>query len=316
MVRIALLFLTLLMPAIAFAQQHGCTDTTALNYNSEAVVNDGSCIYQSISIKPPVLLKKLPRKVFETSGLIWWRGSYWTHNDSGGENEIYRLDSLTGKIIQTVRIQNAINVDWEDIDQDDDYIYIGDFGNNLGNRTDLTIYKLPKINIDNSENDTIAAEVISFSFGDQQEYSIRNRSHNHDCEAMISYGESLYLFSKDWADQRCRLYSLPKNQGSYTVFPLSEFNSDGLVTGAALDHDANRIVLCGYRNYIPFVWILSDFTTTDFFGGNKRRVDFRELPATQTEGITCRSIGVFSISAERTKINRAKIFTLDLKEIP
>lgn len=316
MVRTALIFLALLMPAFAFSQQQGCTDTAALNFNSEAVINDGSCIYKPISIKPPVLIKKLPMKVFETSGLIWWRGSYWTHNDSGGENEIYRLDSLTGKIIQTVKIQNVVNVDWEDIDQDDDYIYIGDFGNNLGNRTDLSIYKLPKKSITDKENDTITAEIITFSYGDQQVYTVRNRAHNYDCEALISYGDSLYLFSKNWADHRCRIYALPKNQGHYILPPVGEFNADGLITGAAMDQNANQMVLCGYKNYLPFVWILSDFGNTDFFGGNKRRVDFKELPATQTEGITCIRKGVYSISAEKTKVNRAKIFSLDLNEIP
>lgn len=218
MVRTALIFLALLMPAFAFSQQQGCTDTAALNYNREAVINDGSCIYKPLSVKPPVLIKKLPKKVFETSGLIWWRGSYWTHN--------------------------------------------------------------------------------------------------FDCEALIGYGDSLYLFSKNWADHKCRLYAMPKDQGHYILYPAGEFNADGLITGAAIDQNANQMVLCGYKNYLPFVWILSDFVNSDFFGGNKRRVDFKELPATQTEGVTCIREGVYSISAERTKVNRAKIFLLDLNEIP
>ena len=36
------------------------------------------------------------------------------------------------------------NVDWEDITQDETHIYIADFGNNNGNRTDLKIYKILK----------------------------------------------------------------------------------------------------------------------------------------------------------------------------
>jgi hypothetical protein len=93
-------------------------------------MNDGSCIYAPKSVRPKTIVHHLPDSVMETSGLIWWRGSYWTHNDSEGGNMVYRLDSLTGSIIQKIEVTNAGNFDWEDIDHDVDYIYIGDFGNN------------------------------------------------------------------------------------------------------------------------------------------------------------------------------------------
>lgn len=313
--RLLIMCVIFLIPATALSQQEGCTDSTALNYNEEAVINDGSCLYSPLSLKPQVLIKKLPKKVFETSGLIWWRNSYWTHNDSGGEHEIYRLDSLTGKILQTVYISNAENVDWEDIDQDDDFIYIGDFGNNLGNRTDLVIYRLPKSEIGDNNHDTLMGVRIEFQYGDQDDYTIKNRSNNYDCEALLSYGDSLYMFTKNWADQKSRIYAVPKNPGRYTVFPLNEFTVDGLITGAGMNFHKNQLVLCGYKNYVPFIWILSDFRNNDFFGGNKRRIDFKELLATQTEGIAFTGDTTFSLSAERTKLNKAKIFRLDLQEI-
>ncbi len=84
----------------------------------------------------------LPDKVDETSGLIYLNGYVWTFNDSGGEPEIYKIDNESGKIIQTVRITNGENFDWEDITRDESFIYIGDFGNNWGTRKDLKIYKI------------------------------------------------------------------------------------------------------------------------------------------------------------------------------
>lgn len=313
--RLLIMCVIFLIPATVLPQQEGCTDSTALNYDMGAVINNGSCLYVPLSLKPQVIIKKLPKKVFETSGLIWWRNSYWTHNDSGGEHEIYRLDSLTGKILQTVYISNADNVDWEDIDQDNDYIYIGDFGNNLGNRTDLVIYKLPKSEIAENDNDTVTGERIEFSYADQKDFTIKNRANDYDCEAVLCFGDGLYLFTKNWVDLKCRIYEVPKNPGQYTVFPLDEFTVDGLITGAGVNSNKNKIVLCGYKNYVPFIWILSDFRNNDFFGGNKRRIDFKELLATQTEGITFTDNTTFSLSAERTKLNKAKIFRLDLQEI-
>ncbi len=80
--------------------------------------------------------------IAETSGLVFFDNRLITHNDSGGMNALYEINTGTGNISRTVTIQNATNVDWEDICTDNDYIYIGDFGNNNGNRTNLKIYKV------------------------------------------------------------------------------------------------------------------------------------------------------------------------------
>ena len=51
---------------------------------------------------------------------------------------------LIRKILQTISVQKAKNVDWEDIAQDGKYIFIADVGNNYGKREKLTIYKVAK----------------------------------------------------------------------------------------------------------------------------------------------------------------------------
>lgn len=87
---------------------------------------------------------ELPDQVKETSGLLFFKGKIITHNDSGDSANLYELDSLNGNLLRTINITNATNVDWEDIAEDNTHIYIGDFGNNNGNRTDLKIYKILK----------------------------------------------------------------------------------------------------------------------------------------------------------------------------
>ncbi|HLN53926.1 MAG TPA: hypothetical protein VK212_09490 [Lentimicrobium sp.] len=312
---INLVIFFLLINQSASSQQAGCTDSLANNFNPEAVINDGSCHYAFKSIKPPVIIGKLPATVTESSGLLYWKESYWTQNDSDGKNELYRLDNKTGEIIQKVKILNAANIDWEEITQDENFIYIGDFGNNRGNRKNLTIYKVNKADIP-SENDTsLYAYAISFAYGDQIDFTIKNLKNDFDCEAMISSGDSLYLFSKNWVHRTTRLYSLPKTPGRYTIFPLDEYNVNGLITGAALDEINKTIVLCGYWNYFPFIWILNDFQENNFFSGNKRRIELVELFSTQTEAVAYISDQVFVISCESTPLQNAKIFRLDLKLI-
>lgn len=128
--------LALAMPICLIGQVEGCTDPQAMNYDPEATQNDGSCFYPETYFTPDQYLM-LPSTVDETSGLIFWADGIWTFNDSGGDPTLYKVDTLNGEIIQHATITNGINVDWEDIAQDDDHIYIGDFGNNGGDRQDL-----------------------------------------------------------------------------------------------------------------------------------------------------------------------------------
>ena len=64
------------------------------------------------------------------------RDLFWGFNDSGGKNILYAFDR-SGKIKMEIEIVNAGNDDWESITQDAKHIYIGDFGNNNGNRNNF-----------------------------------------------------------------------------------------------------------------------------------------------------------------------------------
>lgn len=126
----------------SYAQIRGCTDPLSKNYNPDATVNDGSCLYKKFKIKPEYSIK-LSDSIHETSGLIAFDTLLWTHNDDH-DKTIYGLDSL-GKIRKKIVLDEVVNHDWEEISQDGTHIYIGDFGNNAsGNRTDLHILKIEK----------------------------------------------------------------------------------------------------------------------------------------------------------------------------
>lgn len=313
--RLLILLLIAVFPLFIYSQQEGCTDSAAINFNASASVNDGSCIYHKKNFHPPVLIDELDDSIAETSGLIYWRGKFWTHNDSDGANKIYALDPQSGKIVQSVELINASNFDWEDLTHDSSFIYIADLGNNLGNRRQLSIYKISKDSIPLSGNISILSQKTTIYYGDQENFEVRNRAHDFDCEAMLSYGDSLYIFTKNWASLTSRLYAVPKIPGEYVIFPLDEFNVDGLITGVAINPVDKTTILCGYKNYIPFIWMLNDFWRNDFFGGNKRKITFKELVGAQTEAICFINNGSFVISSERTVVNNAKIFKVELIEI-
>ncbi len=266
---------------------------------------------------PPVICT-LPKEVDETSGLIFWHNSLWTHNDSGGLPVIYRLDTLTGKVLQRIRLKNATNRDWEDISQDQSFIYVGDIGNNSGNRHDLCIYKVKKSDIPQQGDGEVTAVKIAYAYPDYKG-PVKNRRHNNfDCEALLASGDSLYIFSKDWHDQQSRLYALPKKAGKYMARPVSQYNVRGLVTGADKQPKTGMVMLVGYTrgNWVPFVMVLSGYKGHDFFSGQKERIRLKNAKATQTEGVAFGNGNRVYLSSEgRPPIFKQTLYAFPLDSI-
>ena len=277
---IAISFLVCLK--ISFAQQAGCTDLLATNYNSSATSNDGSCLYGTASVAPTSTFN-LDSNMVETSGLIKWDNRIWTHNDDT-DTHIYSLDTLNGTEIQAYQLNGVVNTDWEEISQDDNYMYVGDFGNNAnGNRTDL---KILRINKNSLLANAPSIDSINFSYSNQTDFSAAGANHtDFDCEAFVVTADSIYLFTKQWISNKTSLYSLPKTPGTYIANLKATLDVQGLITGSVLLESKHLITLCGYSNYLqPFTYLLYDYNGTDYFGGNKRKIDV-SLPFHQVEGI-------------------------------
>jgi hypothetical protein len=174
------------------AQERGCTDPLANNYNSSAIINDGSCTYPPYVITP-ISTINLPSIINETSGLVLDGDSIWTHNDDSDIN-LYRC-SVKDIGYTAFPLKGSENIEWEDMSSDDIYFYMGDFGNNsAGNRTDLRVLRVKKADI---MKGSMSIDTIRFTYEDQ----IINGSQtanttDFDCEAMTVIGDSIVLFSK------------------------------------------------------------------------------------------------------------------------
>jgi hypothetical protein len=257
----------------------------------------------------------LEEEMKETSGIILYEGNIWTINDSGGFPEIYKIDKVTGAVNQTVSIANGSNRDWEDITQDDKYIYVGDFGNNDGNRTDLKIYKIAKGEITDKKKVSVNATIIGFSYSDQQSFEENNHNHNFDCESLISDGDSLMIFSKDWADGKTRMYKIPKIPGQYNIDPLETFDADGLVSGADFSEVDHKLVLIGYKDHIPFIFLVNDFNGRTLIGKEIFRFNLFKMRGSQTEGITWSTDETVLFSTEQTKSYQQQVFEFDFQKV-
>lgn len=303
-----LLFLTIIFFSNGAISQTGCTDPAAANYNPSATNNDGSCTY-SITYNTPAHKATFPSALSSSSGVVWTDGKLWTHNDSGNAADIYQVDTSTGVILKTVHIDNATNTDWEDIAADSANIYIGNFGNNNGDRTDLAILKIKKSDIGSGSSVHVNAQTINFSYTDQTSF-VSNSSNNYDCESLISIGDSLFIFTKDRGDMQTRVYKMPKTPGTYPLSPYTHFNTGGMITGADYNTVTREIALIGYMNghLNSFIWLLNDYSGSQFFSGNKRRIEIGSNQQWQTEGITYMGKRRFFISCESAGSIDASLF--------
>lgn len=226
----------------------------------------------------------------EISGMIYWNNKIWALNDGGSSAQIHEIDPSTGIVSRSVTISGATNVDWEDIAQDNDYIYIGDFGNNAnGARTDLKIYKVAKSDLAGAAT-SATATVINFTYSDQPQppTAVSANTTDYDCEAMVVLNGSIYLFTKQWTTNATSLYQLTTSTGTQIANFVTAYAVNGLITGAD-NWGTSTIILSGYNSpsfTTPrFILLLYDFSLSNLFDGNKRKLSLNDSKQTESAAI-------------------------------
>ncbi len=186
---------------------------------------------------------RMPICINENSGLAraWQDGFYWTHNDSGGNTELYMINEK-GKIFDTLFVNDSKNIDWEDLTKDDKgNVYVGDFGNNSQSRKDLCIYK----------HRNGKTEKITFHYADQDYFPAKQKV--FDCEAFFWHDGKLYLFSKDWSkNHQTQLYILPDQAGDYMLMPEQSIFIKSPVTAADISPNGKEFALLSYGKIFVF----------------------------------------------------------------
>ncbi len=265
----------------------------------------------TVSAQQLTLETSLNSALSETSGLLYLNNTLITHNDSEASNQLHEIDITTGEISRTVTITNATNTDWEDLTHDDTYIYIGDFGNYRGDRTDLKVYRVVKT--DYFANTSVTAEIINFSYANQTDFTTSPTATNFDAEGLIHFDNKLYIFSKNWLNGQTNIYELPKTIGTHSISMIDTINSQGLISGATLNSLSDTILLCGYDFNGAFLIQLNGFHSGLFSNGTIVKTSV-EVPANysiQIEGIIPINMTEYFVSAEESDSNSQALYRFD-----
>lgn len=259
---------------------------------------------------------ELPEELNESSGLLLVGNRFVTHNDSGNSAMLYELDTTALTVSRTVEVLGVQNIDWEDLAQDATHIYIGDFGNNNGDREDLAILK-----IDKSEflgNSQVTAERIAFAYEDQDDFTSAQQT-DWDAEALFVQNDSLVVLTKQWVNQGTVAYKLPKTAGDHIAVRNDAYNVNGLVTGADFDANTNQLFLVGYSEFLaPFFVLIEDVQNNALFQGEKTKSNL-SIGLAQVESLAFSNTEyLFATCEEFTRTNpsidspaRAFRFSLD-----
>jgi len=179
------------------------------------------------------------------------RGGWWVENDSGNTPDIHLIDGA-GKLLQTVQVRGATNVDWEDLAAGPGAngrrtLYIGDIGDNDEVRDDLVVYRVAE---PRRGARSVAATGFRFRYPDGR----------HNAEALfVDPGSGrIYVITKTLGTNGdpCALYRFPlplrpsnrvtleKVGGRFArlVAPLP------LVTGAAVSPEGMRLAIRTYTD--------------------------------------------------------------------
>ncbi len=216
-------------------------------------------------------LGRLPAALVESSGLYAPSpDSIWSHGDSGNPPNLYLIDSACN-IRRTVNVRGVPNIDWEELATDQqDNLYIGEFGNNDNNRQNLKIYKIPNFRALRNV-DTVDAQVIAFSYEDQRAFPPPAANFLFNSEAMIAFNDSLFVCIKDYDAVPypgiTRVYGMPNVPGTYIAKCIAQHSTDatdkqrGGITGMAISPDRKRVVLTTHSK----LYIAQNFTGRAFW---------------------------------------------------
>ena len=186
-------------------------------------------------LRPRVVGRVTAPAARELSGLVLARsGVLWAHNDSGDAPRLIAL-GRDGRLRGEVAVTGAEHVDWEDIAARGRTLYIGDIGDNLAQRPEIVVYRVPE---PAPGATSVAAERIALRYPDGA----------HDAEALLADPRtgSLAIVTKDFSGKAVVYTGRSGRLRRAATLTL------GAITAGDISADGRVIALRSYDR--AFVW--------------------------------------------------------------
>ena len=244
----------------------------------------------------------------EVSGIIPFGDNMLAFGDSGSKNSLFEIDSDCN-LINEFNIPDAVNVDWEAIAISDGFIYIGNFGNNFGNRYNLEILK---IDVNELSSETPIFSRLNFTYEDQEDFEQRDE-HNFDCEAMFIDGVNIYLVTKNRANDVSHVYNINTIETEQIAKRKLDVELNRLVTDAYYVENDGNVLMSAY-NIVDDVFFSSihliNYENNQY---STRPLSFTGLPDMQIESICVLNDQIF-IASEAEDSGMPQLFQVNYQQ--
>jgi autotransporter-associated beta strand protein len=184
----------------------------------------------------------------EASGIVASRMNpnvLWSHNDSGNAAQIFSM-TPAGASLGTYTISGARNIDWEDIAMGpgpiagQQYLYIGDIGDNSAKRKNISIYRLPEPMV----SDTQAPVSTSVSGAVKLTFAYPGGPRNAESMFVDPLTNDIYIITKSTTSQQLYRAAYPQStNGTNTLELMATFKGPNLPTAADISPDGNEIIV-------------------------------------------------------------------------
>lgn len=252
----------------------------------------------------------LPGKLKEVSGITLSKDkkTIWTIEDQGNKNIVYGMNDR-GELVSEVLVENADNMDWEDITSDPQgNIYIGDFGNNDNDRQDLAILK---VDLQNSHAKTAqVTQTTKFHYEGQTEFPPKKSNWLYDCEAFVEMDGNFYLFTKNRSkgfDGTFLVFQVPNKEGDFEAKLVGKLRLDGkysdaAITSATINSTKDKIALLTHKN----IHVLSGFAPGDFNSAKIQKISLNHN--SQKEAVVFQDDKTLLIADEKDKNTGGNVY--------
>ncbi len=200
--------------------------------DSLADLKDGNAI-----IRPVARIQ--PERLSDCSGMHWWKGAWWAHNDRGDGPALYRADTPDFKDAQRITLPGATAVDWQALATLGDDLMICDIADSYTRRDDLAIYR------------------AGYSDGKLSllaRYAMRYPDGPRDAEAAFTLDGKLHVVTRPRGDGMTVVYRFNelKTDEPNTAEAVAKLDLDKRTIVTAADCDGAHVVLLSYTRVFVY----------------------------------------------------------------